>query len=427
LLPFTVETPIKEMERALYNNHQESSILDLRELLKPYTKEELQSMLIELAQSHQAIYQQVANRIASDPKWCKLFVHGLAFNTTKQSLAMAYSQFGAVKETVVLLEQHDRSKGYGFVVFESAAAARRAAMAGTVFIDGRETKCDFAFKGNPKKVVLQQPVISPEQRLAADGRRLFIHDLAWKTTNETLRRHFLQYGDIQEAVVIHDRKTGKSKGFGFVTFLSAQSARDALREPVKRIDHRNAKVAFAKATKDAVSASPYISPPPSTCSPGSDPGKSPAVGLPMLKRPSLDLDNHSNVSNASAVSSSSSRYPDPSTPSYSFSNSSQTLPIFTPNSMPNVNGWAVPPLGFPALTGSLSEHSTPAMTSTPPLVSMPQTPVVLPSMLQPPPPSPHSLGIPTTSHHGGELKGFALVANVFNGLPPTLVVPQQNN
>lgn len=135
----------------------------------------------------------------------------IPMHSLQQSLARAFQQFGAVKEAIVLLEQHDRSKGCGFVIFESAMAARQA-MSMAVLVDGRQVQCDYAFKGNPKKVFINQPVISPEQRLAADGRRLFIHDLAWKTTDETLRQAFLQYGEIQEAVVIHDRKTRKSKG-----------------------------------------------------------------------------------------------------------------------------------------------------------------------------------------------------------------------
>ena len=48
--------------------------------------------------------------------------------------------------------------------------------------------------------------------------KLFVGGLPYHTTDETLRAFFLQYGEIEEAVVIYDRNTGKSKGYGFVSF-----------------------------------------------------------------------------------------------------------------------------------------------------------------------------------------------------------------
>ena len=50
--------------------------------------------------------------------------------------------------------------------------------------------------------------------------KLFVGGLPYHTTDETLRAYFLQFGDIEEAVVIHDRVTKKSKGYGFVSCCS---------------------------------------------------------------------------------------------------------------------------------------------------------------------------------------------------------------
>lgn len=47
--------------------------------------------------------------------------------------------------------------------------------------------------------------------------KLFVGGLPYHTNDEALREFFLQYGEIEEAVVIHDRITGKSKGYGFVS------------------------------------------------------------------------------------------------------------------------------------------------------------------------------------------------------------------
>ena len=47
--------------------------------------------------------------------------------------------------------------------------------------------------------------------------KLFVGGLPYHTTDKSLREHFEVYGDIDEAVVITDRQTGKSRGYGFVS------------------------------------------------------------------------------------------------------------------------------------------------------------------------------------------------------------------
>ncbi|KAA8548354.1 hypothetical protein F0562_000038 [Nyssa sinensis] len=69
-------------------------------------------------------------------------------------------------------------------------------------------------------------------------RKLFIRGLGWDTTTEKLRALFSTYGDLEEAVVILDKVTGKSKGYGFVTFKHIDGALLALKEPSKKIDGR---------------------------------------------------------------------------------------------------------------------------------------------------------------------------------------------
>lgn len=47
--------------------------------------------------------------------------------------------------------------------------------------------------------------------------KLFVGGLPYHTTDKSLREHFAIYGDIEEAVVITDRQTNKSRGYGFVS------------------------------------------------------------------------------------------------------------------------------------------------------------------------------------------------------------------
>jgi RNA recognition motif-containing protein len=56
--------------------------------------------------------------------------------------------------------------------------------------------------------------------------KLFVGGLAWQTQRDAMRRYFEQFGDIAEAVVIADKHTGRSRGYGFVRSDSRRSVVD---------------------------------------------------------------------------------------------------------------------------------------------------------------------------------------------------------
>jgi len=58
--------------------------------------------------------------------------------------------------------------------------------------------------------------------------KLFVHGLSWHTSDDTLREGFQQFGEIQEAIVVKDRATLRSRGFGFVRFATDAEADAAL-------------------------------------------------------------------------------------------------------------------------------------------------------------------------------------------------------
>jgi len=62
------------------------------------------------------------------------------------------------------------------------------------------------------------------------SKKLFVGGLNWKTTDEGLRQAFERFGEITEAKVITDRETGRSRGFGFITFVDDQAAENAKNE-----------------------------------------------------------------------------------------------------------------------------------------------------------------------------------------------------
>jgi RNA recognition motif-containing protein len=77
--------------------------------------------------------------------------------------------------------------------------------------------------------------------------RLFVGGLSWGTNDDGLRRAFAGFGEITDAKVITDRDTGRSRGFGFVTFADANSANSAIQGmDGKELDGRTIKVNVAQ-------------------------------------------------------------------------------------------------------------------------------------------------------------------------------------
>lgn len=78
------------------------------------------------------------------------------------------------------------------------------------------------------------------------GKKLFVGGITWGMDDESLSKAFEEHGTIEEANVVTERDTGRSRGFGFVTFeneedaIAAQKAMDG-----KELDGRQIRVDFA--------------------------------------------------------------------------------------------------------------------------------------------------------------------------------------
>ena len=60
--------------------------------------------------------------------------------------------------------------------------------------------------------------------------KLYVGNLPWSVDDNALKELFTSYGDIEEAVLIKDKFSGRSKGFGFVTFTDDAAAQKAIAE-----------------------------------------------------------------------------------------------------------------------------------------------------------------------------------------------------
>ncbi|XP_074569278.1 LOW QUALITY PROTEIN: putative RNA-binding protein ARP1 [Curcuma longa] len=94
--------------------------------------------------------------------------------------------------------------------------------------------------------------------------KVFVGGLGWETREEALREHFDRFGDILEAVIIYDKHTCRSTGYGFVTFEEAEAAKHACEDATPVINGRraNCNLASLGAKRAGLRAEPPSTPVP---------------------------------------------------------------------------------------------------------------------------------------------------------------------
>eukprot|EP01083_Nonionella_stella_P031034 85023_1 len=231
-----------------------------RYLLSCFSRDDLIDFVSKNVETNGLLRDSLAAYMDNMPDIRKLFIRGVSFETTDESLREALEQFGEMSECSVARDSRSgRSKGFAFVTYDDVSGALAAIQAHELELDGRTLYLHSASEKKEKKngggragVPANQftPSSTPgasswNTSSAAGETKLFIRGLKWETSSETLRRAFEPYGAIKEAVVCQDRETRRSKGFGFVTFVSPAGAQAACQQPMKMIDGREIQCNFA--------------------------------------------------------------------------------------------------------------------------------------------------------------------------------------
>lgn len=178
----------------------------------------------------------------------KIFVGGITFNTTDEMMMEAFSAFGGVTEAMVMRERDTfKCRGFGFVTFADFSSAQNCLSSGVV-VDGRTVDCKLAQSKEDREAVAPAPVqryngafqaqaehIKPTLGEITSG-KVFIGGLSQVTNQDSLLAAMQVYGEVTEVMVMFDKLTEKSRGFGFVTFADANTVHTCLQIPGLEVD-----------------------------------------------------------------------------------------------------------------------------------------------------------------------------------------------
>ena len=139
----------------------------------------------------------------------KLFIGGLSFETTDESLRSHFEQWGTLTDCVVMRDPNTkRSRGFGFVTYATVEEVDAAMNARPHKVDGRVVE--------PKRAVSREDSQRPGAHLTV--KKIFVGGIKEDTEEHHLRDYFEQYGKIEVIEIMTDRGSGKKRGFAFVTF-----------------------------------------------------------------------------------------------------------------------------------------------------------------------------------------------------------------
>lgn len=142
----------------------------------------------------------------------KLFVGGIAWETSEDSFNNYFGNYGEITDSVIMMDKMSgRPRGFGFVTFADPAVADKVLEEEHV-IDGRAVEV--------KRTVPREDMQQQQVKGVFKTKKLFVGGIPVSFTEDEMKEYFSSYGDIMEHQIMLDHKTGQSRGFGFVTFVN---------------------------------------------------------------------------------------------------------------------------------------------------------------------------------------------------------------
>ncbi|KAH3674502.1 hypothetical protein WICMUC_003340 [Wickerhamomyces mucosus] len=136
----------------------------------------------------------------------KMFVGGLDWDTSEEKFKEYFSKFGEVIDHTIMRDSNGRSRGFGFLSFSEKGPVDEVLKSQHI-LDGKVI--------DPKRAI-------PREEQDKTG-KIFVGGIAPEVRPHEFEAFFSKFGSIIDAQLMLDKDTGRSRGFGFVTFDSPEA------------------------------------------------------------------------------------------------------------------------------------------------------------------------------------------------------------
>ncbi|XP_048036859.1 RNA-binding protein Musashi homolog 2a isoform X11 [Megalobrama amblycephala] len=139
--------------------------------------------------------------------YSKMFIGGLSWQTSPDSLRDYFSKFGEIRECMVMRDPTTkRSRGFGFITFADVSSVDKVLAQPHHELDSKTIDPKVAF---PRRA---------QAKMVTRTKKIFVGGLSASTVVEDVKQYFEQFGKVEDAMLMFDKTTNRHRGFGFVTF-----------------------------------------------------------------------------------------------------------------------------------------------------------------------------------------------------------------
>ncbi|CAI0469725.1 unnamed protein product [Linum tenue] len=166
---------------------------------------------------------------------CELYVCNLPRSCDIPQLAEIFKPYGTVVSVEVSKNPETGvSRGCGYVTMGSQSSARKAMHSLDGYdVEGREMRVRFSVDmTSGRRIERNEEVMttaSPSRTLIYESPyKLYVGNLAWTIRPDALRKKFSEFGNVVSARVLYDRKGGKNRAYGFISFSTSEEREASL-------------------------------------------------------------------------------------------------------------------------------------------------------------------------------------------------------
>jgi len=145
----------------------------------------------------------------------KIFVGGLSKNTTRDVFTEHFSKYGEITDSIILIDRlTGQPRGFGFVTYADPSVVDKV-IEDTHVLDG-------------KTVEIKRSIPIGNMIKGPNTNKIFVGGIPSSITEDKFKEYFSKYGKVAQHLIMKDRNTGLSRGFGFITFESEEGVEEII-------------------------------------------------------------------------------------------------------------------------------------------------------------------------------------------------------